>query len=112
MMQDRMVCVQQEAAAGTVRTWHLEGVPGETLCGHAAQSMKVLPKATWDQVLNPCTRCQLQADLPFALSESAHGLAEDPELTDAEHEIGRHARPENEPLRANVPGGDNALSEG
>jgi hypothetical protein len=94
VMQDRMVCVQQEAGAGTVRTWHLEGVPGETLCGHTAQSMKVLPKAAWDQVLNPCTHCQLQADLPAAVSESQHDLAEDPQLIDDEHEIGRQARPE------------------
>lgn len=91
-MPDRMVWVEQETVAGTVRTWHLEGVPGETLCGQRTQSMKALPKAAWDQVLNPCTHCQLKADLPVAVDESQRDLADDPEQIDAEHDIGRHAR--------------------
>ena len=90
-MPDRMVCVEQEAVAGTVRTWHLEGVPGETLCGQTAQSMKTLPRAVWDQVLNPCTHCQMKADLPVADYESGHDLAGNPELIDTEPETGRHA---------------------
>lgn len=93
-MPERMVCVEQESVAGTVRTWHLGGVPGETLCGQTAQSMKALPKAAWDQVLNPCTYCQLKADLPVAVDESGGGLAEAPEMIDAHHDIGTHTRPE------------------
>lgn len=93
-MPERMVCVEQEAVAGMVRTWHLGGVPGETLCGQTAQSMKVLPKAAWDQVLNPCTHCQLKADLPVPAYESGHDLADDSGLMNSEHYIGRHTRRE------------------
>ena len=99
-MPDRMVCVEQESVAGTVRTWHLGAVPGETLCGQTALSMKALPKAAWDQVLNPCTYCQLKADLPVAFDESGGGLVEAPEVVDApevidaHHDTERHARRE------------------
>jgi len=64
-MADRVVWVQgqtQQTGAGAVRTWHLAEAPDETLCGRTTQSMKALPQAAWDQVLNPCTECQKKAD--------------------------------------------------
>jgi len=93
-MPDRMVWVEQETMAGTVRTWHLEGVPGETLCGQKTQSMKPLPKAAWDQVLNPCTRCQLKADQPVAMYGSERELVDNPDVIETEPGIGRHGRRE------------------
>ncbi len=52
----------QQTGAG-VRIWHLAAMTGETLCGRPTQAMKVLPKAEWGLVLNPCAQCQEKADL-------------------------------------------------
>jgi hypothetical protein len=60
-MQGRMIWVQgqaQQMGAGSVRTWHLEALPGETLCGRPTLLMKATPGAAWGQVLNPCSECQ------------------------------------------------------
>ncbi len=84
-MPDRMVWVGQESIAGTVRTWHLVDVPGETLCGLSTQAMKALPKAAWKQVLNPCTHCQLKADLPVAMYESPRELGDNSDVAQPEH---------------------------
>lgn len=90
-MPDRMVCVEQESIAGTVRTWHLVGIPGETLCGQSTQSMKILPNAAWKQVLNPCTRCQLKVDLPVTVYESRPECDDDSDALQPERDVGRHA---------------------
>jgi hypothetical protein len=55
----------QLTGAGEARTWHLAKAPEQTLCGRTTESMKAMPKAAWDQVLNPCTECQKEADLPY-----------------------------------------------
>jgi hypothetical protein len=92
-MPDTVVWVQAETLAGSVRTWHLGGALGDTLCGQSTRTMKSLPKAVWDQVLNPCSRCQLKKDLPAVASEPLSEPAEDRVVTEVEHEpIGRHAR--------------------
>ena len=65
LMAGGVVWVQgqtQQTGAGEVRTWHLAEGPDETLCGRTTQSMKAMPKASWEQVLNPCSECQKKAD--------------------------------------------------
>ena len=65
-MANRVIWVQgqtQQMGAGAVRTWHLAEEPDETLCGRTTESMKAVPKAAWDQVLNPCNECQKKAEL-------------------------------------------------
>jgi hypothetical protein len=79
-MSSRMIWVQgqtQQLGAGAVRTWHLEGLPGETACGRATVSMKAAPGAIWEQVLNPCTECQAKATLADAQAsaEARHNIA-------------------------------------
>jgi len=70
-MASREVWVQgqtQQTGAGAVRIWHLAETPDVTLCGRATESMKALPQAAWDQVLNPCTQCRTQNELPAGSS--------------------------------------------
>jgi len=79
-MAGRMVWVQgqtQQLGAGAVRTWHLEAMPGETLCGRPTLPLKAAPGAAWDQVLNPCGECQTKAQLA-----DAHAHAD----TEAQHD--------------------------
>ena len=82
---------QETTGASTVRTWHLDGALGETRCGLATRLLKALPKAAWDQVLNPCTHCQLNADLPGVAARPAPELPDAPGVSAAEHRVGRHA---------------------
>jgi hypothetical protein len=56
----------QQTGGVDVRTWHLAEAPDETLCGKSTQSMKAMPKAAWEQVLNPCPECQKTARSPDA----------------------------------------------
>jgi len=79
-MPSRMVWVQgqtEQLGAGTVRTWHLEAVPGETLCGRPTLPLKAAPGAVWDEVLNPCPECQAKAQVADAHTnaESIHDKA-------------------------------------
>lgn len=79
-MPNRLIWVQgqtQQLGAGAVRTWHLEGPPGETACGRATLSMKPAPGAIWEQVLNPCTDCQAKATVVDAATsaEARHNIA-------------------------------------
>jgi hypothetical protein len=79
-MPDRMVWVQgqaQQLGAGAVRTWHLEALPGETLCGRPTLPMKATPGAAWNQVLNPCSECQAKAKVADAqaTAEAQHNIA-------------------------------------
>ncbi|HEX4433575.1 MAG TPA: hypothetical protein VH012_02020 [Acidimicrobiales bacterium] len=64
-----------------LRTWHLQGVPGETLCDRPTQAMKAMPKAEWRQVLNPCLNCQKSADATGAAAEF-HDAVDDPGPSD------------------------------
>ena len=73
-MAERMVWVQvqtHQTDAGEMRVWHLAETSDQTLCGRVTQAMKALPKADWGQVINPCPKCQEQADL----TEAHPGLA-------------------------------------
>jgi hypothetical protein len=93
-MPQRSVWVQV-TGEGEARTWHLEGLPGETRCGKPTQAMKNLPKADWDLVLRPCTSCQGNGDLPLAASQSSD--TKDPESPKTEqHVVGKHARRESD----------------
>jgi hypothetical protein len=79
-MSGRMIWVQgqaQQMGAGAVRTWHLEGSPGETLCGRPTLPMKATPGASWNQVLNPCSECQAKEKVAEAqaTAESQHNIA-------------------------------------
>ena len=55
----------QVTGEGEARTWHLEGLPGETRCGKPTQQMKNLPKADWGLVLRPCTECRGMRTYPW-----------------------------------------------
>ncbi len=98
-MTARCVWVQQ-TDIGRLRTWHLEGAPGETLCARSTQPMKALPGAVWDQVLNPCPACQKEPDVadvvpPAVDSAQAADSADPPggsDVVDAEVPPGKHAR--------------------
>lgn len=60
-----MVWVQgqvHESGAGSLRIWHLEQVPGKTLCDKSTIPMKAAPNAEWRHVLNPCPECRQRAD--------------------------------------------------
>jgi hypothetical protein len=73
-MEERMVWVQEQTHqtdAGEMRVWHLAETSDQTLCGRVTRSMKALPKAEWDRVMNPCPECQQQAHL----TEAHKGLA-------------------------------------
>ena len=64
-MAERMVWVQEQphqTDAGETRVWHLAEASDLTLCGRVTTSMKALPKAEWDWVINPCPRCQEYAN--------------------------------------------------
>jgi hypothetical protein len=93
-MPQRSVWVQV-TDEGEARTWHLEGLPGETRCRKPTQFMKNMPKADWGLVLRPCTDCQRNADLPLAAFQPSD--TKDPESPKSEqHVVGRHARRESE----------------
>jgi hypothetical protein len=75
-----MIWVQGQTpqlGAGAVRTWHLEALPGESLCGRATLPMKAAPGALWNQVLNPCSECQAKAKVAEAqaTAEAQHNIA-------------------------------------
>jgi hypothetical protein len=63
-----------------LRTWHLQGVPGETLCDRSTQAMKAMPKAEWRQVMNPCPNCQKSVDAIDAAAEF-QDVVDDPALS-------------------------------
>lgn len=57
-----------------MRTWHLEGTLGETLCGKSTLPMKAAPGASWECVMNPCQQCNADAELAEAqeIAEAQH----------------------------------------
>ena len=73
-VEERTVWVQgqiHQTDAGELRIWHLAEIDDQTLCGRVTRSMKALPKADWDRVMNPCPECQEQA----SAAQPQRGLA-------------------------------------
>jgi hypothetical protein len=120
-MSDEVVWVQETDIDG-LRTWHLEGALGETLCARSTRAMKALPNADWEQVLNQCPACQklsgaAAAEVLSGISDADDLEADDPEASDPEASDPEAAEPEADGLAANdsesgdAEAGDAALVE-